>query len=45
MGFELPPDEVAFRDLFIKRLGEATRRCFDEAVGKNICERAFEKTI
>jgi hypothetical protein len=36
MSVQLPPDETAFRALFISGRGETIRRGFDEAVGTNI---------
>jgi hypothetical protein len=40
MAVQFTPDEQAFRALVVHRLGEAMRPCIDEAVGKNITERA-----
>ena len=40
MALEFTPDEQAFRALVVHRLAEAMRPCLDEAVGKNIRERA-----
>jgi hypothetical protein len=40
MSVQFTPDEQAFRALVVHRLAEAMRPCLDEAVGKNIRERA-----
>jgi hypothetical protein len=40
MSLQFTPDEQAFRALVVHRLAEAMRPCLDEAVGKNIRERA-----
>jgi hypothetical protein len=40
MAVQFTPDEQAFRALVVHRLAEAMRPCLDEAVGKNIRERA-----
>lgn len=40
MSIQFTPDEQAFRALVVQRIAEAMRPCLDEAVGKNIRERA-----
>jgi hypothetical protein len=40
MSVQFTPAEQAFRALVVRRLAEAMRPCLDEAVGKNIRERA-----
>ncbi len=40
MAAEFTPDEQAFRASVINGLAQAMRSCLDEAVGKNIRERA-----
>jgi hypothetical protein len=40
MSIQFTPDEQAFRALVVHRLADAMRPCFDEAVGRNIRERA-----
>ena len=40
MSIQFTPDEQAFRALVVHRLADAMRPCLDEAVGRNIRERA-----
>jgi hypothetical protein len=40
MSIQFTPDEQAFRALALHRLADAMRPCLDEAVGRNIRERA-----
>jgi hypothetical protein len=40
MSIQFTPDEQAFRGLVVHRLADAMRPCLDEAVGRNIRERA-----
>jgi len=40
MSLQFTPDEQAFRTLVVHRIAEAMRPCLDEAVGKNIRDRA-----
>ncbi len=45
MATEFTPDEQAFRASVINRLAQAMRPCLDEAVGKNIRERAARMIV
>jgi len=45
MSIQFTPDEQAFRALVVHRLADAMRPCLDEAVGRNIRERAARMIV